>query len=50
MAEHSSMADVRRERMNRPDFDAAEYETGCAEAILAFESARAIQNAGSSSD
>ncbi|MEU3015418.1 helix-turn-helix domain-containing protein [Nocardia asteroides] len=43
MAEHSSMDDLRRERRSRPDFDAAEYEAGRAEAILAIELAQAIR-------
>ncbi|MGW6726214.1 hypothetical protein ACWF9G_09945 [Nocardia sp. NPDC055029] len=42
MAEHSSMDDVRHDRMNRPDLDAAEYEAGRAEAILAIELAQAL--------
>ncbi|MGS2808221.1 helix-turn-helix domain-containing protein [Nocardia sp. MW-W600-9] len=37
------MDDLRRERMSRPDFDAAEYEAGRAEAILAIELAQAIR-------
>lgn len=43
MAEHSSMDDLRRERMSKPDFDATEYEAGRAEAILAIELAQAIR-------
>ncbi|MFE7718691.1 helix-turn-helix domain-containing protein [Nocardia rhizosphaerihabitans] len=43
MAEHSSMDDLRRERMSKPDFDDVEYEAGRAEAILAIELAQAIR-------
>lgn len=43
MADHESMRDLRRERVSRRDFDAAEYRTGRAEAILAIELANAIR-------
>ncbi|MEV4129686.1 helix-turn-helix transcriptional regulator [Nocardia sp. NPDC049707] len=43
MTDDTSMNDLRRERVNRPGFDAAEYDAGRAEALLAIELANAIR-------
>ncbi|WP_406269003.1 helix-turn-helix domain-containing protein [Nocardia sp. NBC_00881] len=43
MTEHQSMDDIRRERFNRPGFDATEYHAGREEAKLAIELADAIR-------
>ena len=43
MSDHTTMDDLRRERESRPDFDAAEYDAGRAEARHAIELANAIR-------
>ncbi|MEV0466449.1 helix-turn-helix transcriptional regulator [Nocardia tengchongensis] len=43
MAEHTSMNELRSSRVNRPDFDAGEYDAGREEARLAIEFADAIR-------
>ncbi|MFB7722815.1 MULTISPECIES: helix-turn-helix domain-containing protein [unclassified Nocardia] len=43
MADHTSMDDLRRERADRSDFNADEYDAGRAEAKLAIELANAIR-------
>ncbi|WP_330228276.1 helix-turn-helix domain-containing protein [Nocardia sp. NBC_00508] len=43
MADHKSMDELRRERADRSDFNAAEYNAGREEARLAIEFANAIR-------
>ncbi|TLF80756.1 helix-turn-helix domain-containing protein [Nocardia cyriacigeorgica] len=43
MADHTSMDDLRRERVERPGFNAVEYDAGREEARLAIEFANAIR-------
>ncbi|WP_169811077.1 hypothetical protein [Nocardia amamiensis] len=43
MADHKSLADLRQERVDRPDFNAAEYYVGREEARQAIEFANAIR-------
>lgn len=43
MAGHTSMDDLRSERVNRSGFDAAEYDAGREESRLAIEYANAIR-------
>ncbi|WP_062993341.1 helix-turn-helix domain-containing protein [Nocardia anaemiae] len=43
MTDHTTMNDLRRERADRPGFDAAEYDAGRAEVLLAIELANAIR-------
>ncbi|WP_327114312.1 helix-turn-helix domain-containing protein [Nocardia sp. NBC_01730] len=43
MADHKSMDDLRRERVDRSDFNATEYNVGREEARLAIEFANAIR-------